>query len=39
VIDGMDVVHKIEHVKTTTKPPYPNVPAEPVVIKSVRVVE
>ncbi len=39
VIDGMDVVHKIEHVKTTTKPPYQNVPAEPVVIKSVRVVE
>ena len=39
VIDGMDVVHKIEHVKTTTKMPYQNVPVETVVIKTVRVVE
>lgn len=39
VIDGMDVVKKIEHVKTTTRPPHQNVPNEPVIIKSVRVVE
>jgi len=39
VIDGMDVVHKIEHVKTTTKMPYQNVPVETVIIKTVRVVE
>lgn len=39
VIDGMDVVKKIENVKTTTKPPHQNVPDEPVIIKSVRVVE
>jgi cyclophilin family peptidyl-prolyl cis-trans isomerase len=35
VVDGMDVVHKIEHVQTTTKGMYQNVPVEPVVIKSV----
>jgi peptidyl-prolyl cis-trans isomerase A (cyclophilin A) len=39
VVDGMDVVHKIEHVQTTTKGMYHNVPAEPVVIKSVTVVK
>ena len=39
VVDGMDVVKKIEQVKTTTRPPYENVPAPPVVIESIRVVE
>jgi peptidyl-prolyl cis-trans isomerase B (cyclophilin B) len=39
VIEGMDVVKKIEGVKTTTKPPHQNVPNEPVVIKSIRLVE
>lgn len=39
VIEGMDVVKKIEKVKTTTRPPHQNVPAEPVVIKSVTIVE
>jgi peptidyl-prolyl cis-trans isomerase A (cyclophilin A) len=39
VVDGMDVVHKIEHVQTTTKGMYHNVPTEPVVIKSVRIVK
>jgi len=38
VIEGMDVVDKIEKVKTTAKPPHQNVPAEAVVIKSVKVV-
>ena len=33
VIDGMDVVDKIEAVKTTTSGPYRDVPAEPVTIK------
>jgi peptidyl-prolyl cis-trans isomerase A (cyclophilin A) len=37
VIEGMDVVHKIEHVSTTSKGMYQNVPAEPVIIKSVTV--
>ncbi len=35
VVDGMDVVQKIEHVQTTTKGMYENVPVEPVVIKSI----
>jgi cyclophilin family peptidyl-prolyl cis-trans isomerase len=39
VIDGMDVVHKIEHVQTTNKGPHQNVPAEPVIIKSVTLVK
>jgi peptidyl-prolyl cis-trans isomerase A (cyclophilin A) len=39
VVDGMDVVHKIEHVQTTTKGMYQNVPAEPVVINSISVVK
>ncbi len=37
--DGMDVVHKIEHVATTTKGMNQNVPMEPVVIKSITVVK
>jgi peptidyl-prolyl cis-trans isomerase B (cyclophilin B) len=39
VVDGMDVVKKIEQVKTTSKGPYENVPVTPVVIESIRVVE
>jgi peptidyl-prolyl cis-trans isomerase A (cyclophilin A) len=39
VVEGADVVHKIEHVQTTTKGMYQNVPAEPVVIKSVTLVK
>jgi len=39
VVDGMDVVRKIEHVQTTNKGPNQNVPAEPVIIKSVTVVK
>jgi cyclophilin family peptidyl-prolyl cis-trans isomerase len=39
VVDGMDVVKKIEEVQTTTKMPYENVPVTPVVIESVRVVQ
>ena len=39
VVDGMDVVKKIEQVQTTTRPPYENVPVTPVVIESIRVVE
>src|SRR5512143_3749722 len=35
VVDGMDVVKKIEAVQTTTKMPYQNVPVTPVVIESV----
>ena len=39
VVDGMDVVKKIEQVQTTTRPPHENVPTTPVVIESIRVVE
>jgi len=35
VTEGMDVVDKIEKVKTTSKGPYQDVPAESVLIKSV----
>ncbi len=38
VVDGMDVVRKIEQVKTTTKGPHQNVPVDPVTIKSAKVV-
>ena len=37
VVAGMDVVDKIEHVKTESKPPHQNVPVEAVVIKSAKV--
>jgi peptidyl-prolyl cis-trans isomerase B (cyclophilin B) len=37
VIDGMDVVHKIENVPTGKSGMYRNVPKEPVVIKSAKV--
>jgi len=36
VVDGMDVVRKIEQVKTGTKGGHQNVPNEPVVIKSAK---
>jgi peptidyl-prolyl cis-trans isomerase A (cyclophilin A) len=39
VVEGMDVVKKIEQVKTTTKGPHQNVPVEAVTIKSAKVVE
>jgi peptidyl-prolyl cis-trans isomerase A (cyclophilin A) len=39
VVDGMDVVKKIEGVKTTNKGPHQNVPVDAVVIKSARVVD
>src|SRR6185436_13091735 len=37
VVEGMDVVKKIEQVKTTSKGPHQNVPVDAVVIKSIRV--
>ncbi len=39
VVDGMDVVHKIEQVQTAKKGMYSDVPVQPVVIKSVTVVK
>jgi cyclophilin family peptidyl-prolyl cis-trans isomerase len=39
VVEGMDVVKKIEAVKTSNKGPHQNVPVEPVVITSAKVVE
>ena len=39
VVDGIDVVKKIEQVQTSTKGPHENVPVTAVVIESVRVVE
>jgi cyclophilin family peptidyl-prolyl cis-trans isomerase len=39
VVDGMDVVKKIEQVQTTTRTPYENVPVTPVIIESIRVVQ
>ena len=39
VVEGMDVVNKIVAVKTTSKGPHQNVPTDPVVIKSAKVVE
>jgi peptidyl-prolyl cis-trans isomerase A (cyclophilin A) len=39
VVEGMDVVKKIEQVQTTTRPPHENVPSTPVIIESVRVVD
>ncbi len=38
VVEGMDVVKKIEQVKTTTKGPHQNVPVDAVLIKSAKVV-
>lgn len=39
VLEGLEVVDKIADVQTTTVPPHQNVPAEPVLIKSVKEVE
>ena len=39
VINGMDVVEKIGKVKTTTVGYYENVPAKPVIIKSIKVIK
>ena len=39
VTEGMDVVNKIKGVKTTTAGPNSDVPAEPILIKSIRVQE
>lgn len=36
VVDGMDVVDAIRNVKTTSKPPYDDVPVEDVVITSAK---
>jgi peptidyl-prolyl cis-trans isomerase A (cyclophilin A) len=38
VVDGMDAVKKIEQVKTASKGPHQNVPADPVTIKSAKVI-
>ncbi|MGA1979968.1 MAG: peptidylprolyl isomerase [Sedimentisphaerales bacterium] len=38
VVEGMEVVDKIAAVKTTQKGPYADVPVEPVVIKSAKVI-
>jgi cyclophilin family peptidyl-prolyl cis-trans isomerase len=38
VVEGMDVVKKIEQAKTTTKGPHQNVPVDAIAIKSVKVV-
>jgi peptidyl-prolyl cis-trans isomerase A (cyclophilin A) len=38
VVEGMDVVDEIAKVKTATKDQFQNVPAEPVIIKSAKVV-
>jgi cyclophilin family peptidyl-prolyl cis-trans isomerase len=38
VVNGQDVVKKIEQVQTTTKGPFENVPVTPVIIESIRVV-
>jgi len=39
VVDGMDVVKKIEQVQTTTRAPHENVPTTPVIIESITVVQ
>ena len=39
VVEGMDVVDRIGKVETTTSGPYTDVPAKPVVIKSVKRLE
>ncbi len=36
VVEGMDVVDKIVHVKTTSSGPFQDVPKEPVIIKSIK---
>ena len=39
VTEGMEVVDEIRFVQTTRKPPYSDVPVEPVIIEQVRIVE
>ncbi|MDM1545878.1 peptidyl-prolyl cis-trans isomerase [Ignatzschineria indica] len=39
VVEGMDVIDKIEKVKTTSKAGHQDVPVEPVIIESVKFVE
>jgi len=39
VVEGMDVVHKIEHAPTATKGMHEDVPVTPVVIKSITVIK
>jgi len=39
VVEGMDVVHDIEHVDTTTRPGHQNVPVDDVVIEKVTIEE
>lgn len=39
VTEGLDVVDDIRYVQTTNKPPFSDVPVEPVIIEQVRIVE
>jgi cyclophilin family peptidyl-prolyl cis-trans isomerase len=39
VVDGLDVVDKIKKVKTGSAGPYQNVPVQPVVIRSVKIIK
>jgi len=39
VTAGMDVVHRIERVKTTVRGPYANIPVEPVLLRSARIMQ
>jgi peptidyl-prolyl cis-trans isomerase B (cyclophilin B) len=39
VVEGTDVLKKIEQVQTATRAPFENVPVTPVIIESVRVVQ
>lgn len=39
VVEGMDVVDKIEHVKTTKRNMHKNIPVDPVVIKKMSVIK
>jgi peptidyl-prolyl cis-trans isomerase A (cyclophilin A) len=39
VVKGMEVVQRIAKVRTATRPPHQNVPVQPVVIESVRVLD
>ena len=37
VVNGMDVVNKISHVRTTSRYGNQNVPVEPIIIKDVKI--
>ena len=39
VTEGLDVVDDIRYVQTANKPPFSDVPVEPVIIEQVRIVE